>query len=471
MRLLQKIFLTIPLLFLVLSCSKDDDDDPVRFNLAVTITPSDGGTVSPSSGTYDEGTVVNLEGTPTNGYSFVEWTGSIQSTENPVAVTMDSDKDITGVFEKLDADGDGVTDDIDSCADTPNGETVDANGCADSQKDTDEDGVTDDIDLCGNTRADLVVDENGCPNPSPIYQDANGITIKCHDWSQVGDTGQYNNITYTIVDENMLRQMVENEEDVTKVCTTKVTNMSELFSDTLFNQDIGSWDVSHVTDMSGMFSANLLFTDPNPFNQDISHWDVSSVTDMSGMFFGALFNQDINSWNVSSITNMNLMFSSSQFNQEIGSWDVSMVTNMSGMFLGSSFNQPIGIWDVSSVSDMSGMFLGSPFNQPIGNWDVSNVTKMGGMFELSSFNQDISSWNVGNVTDMSGMFEGSVFNQDIGSWDVGNVNEMNSMFQNSNFNQDLSGWDVESVVLCIEFSENSPQWILPKPNFANCNPN
>ena len=45
-----------------------------------------------------------------------------------------------------------------------------------------------------------------------------------------------------------------------------------------FNQDIGNWDVSSVTDMSHMFA----FTDN--FNGDISGWDVSSVTNMSHMF-------------------------------------------------------------------------------------------------------------------------------------------------------------------------------------------
>ena len=39
-----------------------------------------------------------------------------------------------------------------------------------------------------------------------------------------------------------------------------------------FNQDIGDWDVSNVTDMSDMFQ------DAESFNQDIGNWDVSSVT-------------------------------------------------------------------------------------------------------------------------------------------------------------------------------------------------
>jgi surface protein len=84
---------------------------------------------------------------------------------------------------------------------------------------------------------------------------------------------------------------------------------------TSFNQDIGSWDVSSVKDMSYMFS------EATSFNQDINTkqvtvgevtytaWDVSSVGNMSSMFSGATsFDQDIGSWDVSSVTNMSLMF-------------------------------------------------------------------------------------------------------------------------------------------------------------------
>ena len=64
-----------------------------------------------------------------------------------------------------DTDGDGVTDDIDQCPNTPSGETVDAYGCSDSQVDTDEDGVTDDKDQCSDTPTGVSVDANGCPLP------------------------------------------------------------------------------------------------------------------------------------------------------------------------------------------------------------------------------------------------------------------------------------------------------------------
>ena len=76
-------------------------------------------------------------------------------------------------------------------------------------------------------------------------------------------------------------------EDIGGWNTSKVTNMSDMFNGaTKFNQDIGDWDTSNVLNMSDMFA---YATD---FNQDISskgngNWNTSSVTDMSGMFFFA----------------------------------------------------------------------------------------------------------------------------------------------------------------------------------------
>jgi surface protein len=130
---------------------------------------------------------------------------------------------------------------------------------------------------------------------------------------------------------------------------------------------------------------------PIPFNNILT----TLVTDMNSMFREAsVFNQPIGSWDVSNVTDMSLMFCyAPAFNQPIESWNVGNVTNMGGMFLGAiSFNQPIGSWNVSNVTDMSLMFFNAPaFNQPIGSWNVGNVTSMFAMFDgaqLSTANYD-----------------------------------------------------------------------------------
>ena len=90
------------------------------------------------------------------------------------------------------------------------------------------------------------------------------------------------------------------------------------------------------------------------FNQYIGDWDTSSVTDMSSMFqFAKLFNQDIGSWDTSSVTNMRSVFHGAEsFNQDIGDWDVSNVVEMSSMFTGaSSFNQDLSPWNVLKVNN------------------------------------------------------------------------------------------------------------------------
>ena len=197
-----------------------------------------------------------------------------------LSTTDDSTDDDSNTV--LDADGDGVADADDTCADTPSGETVDSNGCSDSQKDTDGDGVSDDIDTCADTPEGTTVDENGCA-VTFIYLDENGVTIKATEYAVTGESYELNSLSYLVVDSTMLYDMVANNEDVTKVVTTNLTNMDALFADMnfddeeliTFNQDISTWDVSNVTNMRAMFFGAVYF------NQDIGFWDVGNVTDMA----------------------------------------------------------------------------------------------------------------------------------------------------------------------------------------------
>ncbi|WP_205860240.1 BspA family leucine-rich repeat surface protein [Polaribacter sp. 20A6] len=247
-----------------------------------------------------------------------------------------------------------------------------------------------------------------------FYLAENGVTIKATNEAVVGDTYELNGATYVLVNNASLRVMISEGKDVSKAVTTGITEMGSLFNS----------------------NAN--------FNQDISSWDVSSVVQFDFMFQGA-----------------------TSFNQDIGSWDVSNARNMMAMFPMSSFNQDISSWDVSNVTTFWAMFHKTPFNQDISSWDVSNVTDMTGMFSHTPFNQDISSWDVSNVRVMSSLFENNeFFDQDISSWDVSSVTSMGLMFNGAiRFNRDLSSWNVNNVADYKGFSDNTPYWSLPKPNF------
>jgi len=396
---------------------------------------------------YEYETQVKLTANSAEGWEFTGWSGDLEGTENPTTITIDKAKVVTAIFEKADSDGDGVVDLEDLCPDTPEGATVNANGCHDF-----------------------------------IYVAENGVTIKAKETAIIGDTQELNGETYKVVDESLLRDMVTNDEDVSKVVTTRVENMKSLFSQKeSFNQDISSWDTSNVTDMNWMFNGATLF------NQDISLWQTSNVQNMEGMFRGAvLFNQDISNWNTSSVINLSEMFYNAEkfnqdisqwdisnvydleamfqdakdFNQSLNSWDTSNVRNMKAMFYNASnFDGLISSWNTSEVRNMSNMFLNTSFNQNIGDWDVGLVEDMSGMFgSNTNFNQNIADWNVQNVTQMNGMFfKSEKFNQDIGNWNTSSLIEMNGMFEEAKaFNQDISKWDVSNVVKMIGLFYNNP---------------
>ena len=337
---MKRVLIILTTIFLI-GC----DEDPTMYTLTVSSNPTEGGTINPSSGEYEEGTEVTLRVNTNTHYEFDKWSGGWSGSESPLTLTMDSDKNIVGNFKLMDSDGDGVTDDIDQCNDTPSGQTVDPNGCSDSQKDTDGDGVSDDmdncvdvsntnqedfdgdgigdgcdddidndgysndVDECNNTVNGRPVNTNGCQNP--IYLDENGVTVKSYDWGNLGDVGVIDGVEYLIVDKPTLKQMILNGQDVSKVCTTFILDFNSLL-DHLVNQ--------------GPNHENLV-----SFNQDISSWDVSNVTTMRYTFWFSNFNQDISSWDVSNVTNMKYMFYESRnFNQDLSNWNVDKVHGCEG---------------------------------------------------------------------------------------------------------------------------------------------
>lgn len=396
----------------------------------LSITTVGNGTVSETifqqKSSYTHGTVVELNALAAEGWSFAEWQGDLNGTQNPTHVNIDKSMEVTAIFEQLDfyLAENGVTV---MCPEAVIGDTGVLNGVKYTKRSADQITVDNATTTC----------TSGITDMSSLFYNTTTFNENINHW----DVSDVINMS------NMFSSAEAFNREISSWDVSNVETMSRMFSAALsFNQDLNEWDVSGVTNMKGMFSS------AKAFNQDISKWDVSSVNTMANMFKNtSAFNQDLSGWNVSSVIDMSDMFYAAEaFNGNINSWDVSNVEIMRNMFRSALvFNQDLSNWDVSSVTIMTNMFsYAEAFNQDIGNWDVSSVGTTKNMFQYAlAFNQDLGSWDVSSVTDMYGMFDrAQSFNQDIGNWDVSNVTEMSMMFYGIViFNQDLSGWCVENI--------------------------
>lgn len=224
---------------------------------------------------------------------------------------------------------------------------------------------------------------------------------------------------------------------------------------------------TYVKSLAGMFRGS------DNFNQNINSWDVSHVKDFSECFKDCtIFNQPLDTWNITSSNSIVSMFENCKaFNQDISSWDITGKPRLLKMFNGcTSFNQSLNAWDVSDVWSFESMFYGcSSLNQDFNDWTINTSTKvnMYAMFsECSVFNGDITTWNTSMVGTTERMFTGcNAFNRDISGWNTATFSNMEYMFQNAtSFNQDLSPWNVVKFpTIPYEFARDTPAWTLPKP--------
>jgi hypothetical protein len=76
------------------------------FTLTTSVSPTGSGTIGATpapnctGGKYTSGTIVKLTATPNTGYTFSKWSGSVSGTKNPVSVTMNANKTVTGNFKR-----------------------------------------------------------------------------------------------------------------------------------------------------------------------------------------------------------------------------------------------------------------------------------------------------------------------------------------------------------------------------------
>ena len=162
----------------------------------------------------------------------------------------------------------------------------------------------------------------------------------------------------------------------------------------------------------------------------------------------SVFNQDIGAWNVEAVTDMSARSTCASFNQDVGAWGVGAVTDMSGTFtMPRPSTRTLAPGRVGAVTTMSYTRFSicdmASFNQDIGAWNVGAVTRHVGACSFAyAFNWDLAPWNVSTTPpcdscsslppspghrlrnanrddDELPFADASSFNQDIGSWNVG----------------------------------------------------
>jgi hypothetical protein len=178
-------------------------------SLYMDVSPEGGGTTSPSAGWhFIQGCEpVTITAYPAQGYHFSRWEGTIPSTDNPTTITINNNASITAVFVADnstttttvpdDADGDSIADSVDNCPNNYNPQQLDADtdgigdvcdttpgcgGCGQAaceDIDADNDGIINNVDNCPST----------C-NAQQLDADSDGIGDACDTTPGCGGCGQ-----------------------------------------------------------------------------------------------------------------------------------------------------------------------------------------------------------------------------------------------------------------------------------------
>jgi len=219
--------------------------------------------------------------------------------------------------------------------------------------------------------------------------------------------------------------------------TSRVYNMTGLFANSLFNDDISRWDVTNVRDF------RFTFANATAFRGDLSHWKTPNLKHTQHMFHGASsFNSDLTGFNTTNVLTFSHMFAeANSFNGNVETFDITNAYDLSFMFYNAKgFDQDVSEWtrertsasgfQVKWAQNMRSMFQGaSSFTgKGASKWQTFAAVNMNSMFkDASSFSGDVSAWNVQNVKDFRAMFSGTALSEDL-CWDVHVDAETTNMF-------------------------------------------
>jgi hypothetical protein len=129
------------------------------------------------------------------------------------------------------------------------------------------------------------------------------------------------------------------------------------------------------------------------------YWDTSAATSMTGMFFGNLeFRGDLSTWDMSGVTNTSGMFAESGIEGTIENWNVGKVEAASSMFenaMGLSTEPELDLsrWNMVSCRDFTSMFEDSAVvDSGVGKWKLREDADTTKMFAGTKFKGDLTRW-------------------------------------------------------------------------------
>ena len=192
----------------------------------------------------------------------------------------------------------------------------------------------------------------------------------------------------------------------------------------------------------------------------VSDWNVLAVTDMSFLFYETDFCDDVSQWDVSSVVTMKAMFQDApQFQSDVSHWQVTRVTDFSHMFHGATlFDGDVSTWDVgySYSSDHGNLRRSESESMALA------AINMESMFEsATAFDGDLTRWETGTVVNMQSMFRNAVtFDCNLRHWDTAAVDTMRDMFRGAKkFSQQLC-WKIRDDADTVDMMEGSQGRVL-----------
>ena len=531
---MKKLF---PILFLLfLACDKeppDSDGDGIidsedqcpelagiasyqgcpAYTLTVNANPSEGGSVSPSSGQHKHGTTVSLTATPAAEYVFSSWSGDATGSTATTSVSMMSNKSVTANFVKkkytltLEVEGEGeITQEVikqGAATDYNSGTVIKLTAKpAEEWEFVEWKGA-----LTGTTNPQEITMTEAKTVTAVFIKKKYPLTVEVEGQGSVAEkvikaglATDYN--SGTIVELTATAETgwefkewtgdltgTDNPSQITidAAKTVKAVFVKKLFSLNITIEGSGTVDVEidsgrKVGDKYEYGTVLKLTAIPSA-NWKFKEWkgDLDSAGSVNGQYISieiantitAVFTEKpapyIDDNGVTIKIDESVMCGLKFEFTVDGVTDTYVVVCQRDEIRRRIDNgENVKYFITSKVTNMSELFVDRPINGDITRWDVSNVTDMHNMFSgQTNFNQDIGVWDVSKVTNMRAMFaSATLFNQDIGDWIVSNVTDMGNIFNKaSSFNQDISNWDVSKVIYmngmfthASSFNQNINNW-------------